>query len=415
MNEMTLTALSASEDFQNALAEYLPEVKKSNIDFSFYLENRFIDKYCEYCRMPVQVVDFLRETAALIARNKLLKDFFDFCVYHQKNTPSGSPGYTNWPSLLEEAGKHRGAIYMLAAMSIIPEAIEGYRKLNVDESIIRDTMLQFSGFCNNHIQNCGFPGILKDQLPWLRNHRDNIIFRLVRLEFKLRKFHGLAAICRNRSGVTVAFLEDGTQLDHHGYVLGKDNPCPDEKSWHSTFAITDKYISGNPVSPHGYVLRESVSLDLSDWEIIMQPGDMVIDMHIPPGGGLSPDATRNSLNQAAQFFTTRYPEKNLKAIYCRSWIFNTQFEELLPQSNLAEFMRQPYLFPVSCKGDDGMFFVFCTRDYSDIRKFPRQTSLQRAMLEIVESGRKLRSSGMFYLINDLEHFGHSYYRKNFLI
>lgn len=404
-----LAVLTDNEDFQNALAEYLPALNDSGLDFSAFLEGRFIDEYCEYCRMPETAAAFFHEAATLISRTPLLKSFFDFCAYQLKYSPPDSPGYTNWPTLEHEAGKYNGAAYMLAAMSLIPDAVKGYCKLGVDEIIIRDTMLEFSGFCANHISGRGVPGILREQLQWLKNYRDNKLFRLGRMEFKLAQFHGLATVCRNRAnGQTMAFLENDVRLDSDGYVVNSTDP----ESWTSVFTIDDKSVSGNPVSPMGFALKETVTLELDKWEVVLRPGDMMIDMHIPPGGGLSPEATRDSFQQAAKFFTARHPEKDLKAICCYSWIFNTQLEELMPKSNLAEFMRQLFLFPIPSKGDDGMFFVFCTRELSDTKRLPRDTSLQRALLEIVESGRKLRSSGMFFLLDDLEYFGSCHYRRS---
>ncbi len=94
----------------------------------------------------------------------------------------------------------------------------------------------------------------------------------------------------------------------------------------------------------------------------------------------------------------------------RSWIFNTQFEDSMPDSNLAKFMRELYLYPAASNGRDGFFFVYA-REYDDLSQAPRDTSLQRTLLDIMAE-EQLRTGAMFILIEDLKHFGHQYYRSN---
>jgi hypothetical protein len=170
-------------------------------------------------------------------------------------------------------------------------------------------------------------------------------------------------------------------------------------------------ITGFPITPEGKALKQEISLDATKWKPLLKPGDEIIEMHIPSGGGMSPEKCLDSLRQAFDFFHKMYPESILPAVCCQSsWIFNTQLEEAMPESNLAKFMREIYLFPVASKGKDGLWFVFC-KEYEDWSQAPRQTSLQKAMLDVVCSGRKLRSAGMFFFENDLEYYGTGHYRK----
>jgi hypothetical protein len=93
-------------------------------------------------------------------------------------------------------------------------------------------------------------------------------------------------------------------------------------------------------------------------------------------------------------------------------MFNTQLEEILPpEANLVRFMREVYLFPVPSSGNDGLWFLFL-QEHFDPKTAPRQTSLQRAVLEYLAKGHRWRGGGMFYLLEDLQHFGTQHYRKN---
>jgi len=158
-------------------------------------------------------------------------------------------------------------------------------------------------------------------------------------------------------------------------------------------------------------LQETVELDLADWEPIIAKGDTVLDMHIPSGGGMTPEACVDSFSQAVAFFRATFPDKPFRAINCVSWIYNTQFEEMLgPDANLVKHLRELYLYPVWSSGRDGCFFLFHTDDV-DPATARRDTSMRRAVADHLAAGRKLRSSGMLFMAEDLPRYGTEHYRS----
>ena len=74
-------------------------------------------------------------------------------------------------------------------------------------------------------------------------------------------------------------------------------------------------------------------------------------------------------------------------------------------------MRQLYLSPWPSSGRDGLFFIF-GHDNGDLKTYPRDNSIRRAMLDILDSGQKLRCGGMFILSENISSFGEEHYRKN---
>ena len=120
-----------------------------------------------------------------------------------------------------------------------------------------------------------------------------------------------------------------------------------------------------------------------------------------------------SLHAAFKFFDKCFPGVHPLALQCHSWIFNTQLETRLADSNLASFMRELYLFPVMSSGVDGLLFIFC-RDYDDWMQAPRETPLQCALLDLYCDGTPLRCGGMVFLREDLARFGEQVYRCRLL-
>ncbi len=331
--------------------------------------------------------------------------------FYQLTDGTHPVNYNKCPDLKKVLGDKFGIFYLLVGLGVVPGARATYKKMNVPENIIRDTMKEIEGFNENHKIAHKLPGMLTNQILWLGYYYKGKLFRLGRMEYKIEPFHFPRFFYRNKdTGLKICFAPDNVRYNSEGFIDGTDGIFDAENGWTSSFYEENGSVYGNPVSPYGHALRKQMRISLKEWESVLRPNDWVIDLHIPPGGGMTPEACIESFKTAFDFFNTRFPEKKSSAIVCSSWIFNTQFETYLPDSNLVKFMRELYLFPVQSSGNDGMFFVFY-KDFKDLSEAPRETRLQKAMLDILESGGKLRSSGMAFFIDDLKYFGTQHYRK----
>ena len=126
---------------------------------------------------------------------------------------------------------------------------------------------------------------------------------------------------------------------------------------------------------------------------------------------MTPEAVEDSLRQALEFFP-RYFKRKVAAISCYSWIFNPDFEQELPNSNLANFMRQAYLLPFASVGVEGLHFVFgrADQDWSD---YPADNSLRKAFHELRKKGKRLKAGAMFIEESGIKAFGSNFYRRNY--
>ena len=108
----------------------------------------------------------------------------------------------------------------------------------------------------------------------------------------------------------------------------------------------------------------------------------------------------------------RYFQRKVAAISCFSWIFNPDFEQELPDSNLAKFMQQVYLCPMTSVGVEGLQFVFgrTGKDWSD---YPADNTLRKAFHNLRKQGKRLKSGAMFIEKDGIEAFGSMFYRKNY--
>ena len=120
-------------------------------------------------------------------------------------------------------------------------------------------------------------------------------------------------------------------------------------------------------------------------------------------------ACGDSFKKAFEFCDKYFPSENVSAIASVSWIFYKYYEDVLPNSNLAAFMRELYLFPYVSSGRDGVTFIFSS-DEGDISKYRCGNTIQSVMVDVFKSGGRLRRGGMFFLREHIDLFGKKPYR-----
>lgn len=117
-----------------------------------------------------------------------------------------------------------------------------------------------------------------------------------------------------------------------------------------------------------------------------------LGVHIPPGGGLTPEACDASFQQARDFFARHFPEEDYRLARCGSWLLDDQLAEYLPpDSNIIAFQRRFRLAEQSHDGDrDALGAAFDAPADTPLSELPRETRLQRAVLDHLAAGRHWR-------------------------
>jgi hypothetical protein len=114
--------------------------------------------------------------------------------------------------------------------------------------------------------------------------------------------------------------------------------------------------------------------------------DWVLGIHIPEDGGLDPALVDMSLSQAGEFFGRYFPDKAVAVASCDSWMLDPYLARKLPDSNIAAFARRFTLNRCSDAPSDAVYFTFRHRGMENLAGLPRETSLQRVVLERIDDG-----------------------------
>ncbi|MCZ9883733.1 acyltransferase domain-containing protein [Arthrobacter sp. B2a2-09] len=115
-------------------------------------------------------------------------------------------------------------------------------------------------------------------------------------------------------------------------------------------------------------------------------GSWVLGVHIPEDGGLSPALVDSSFSQAREFFDRYFPDKAVSVASCDSWMLDPYLARKLPDSNIAAFARRFSLDRCSEAPSDAVYFTFRHRGMENLDRLPRETSLQRVVLERIDDG-----------------------------
>ena len=360
--------------------------------------------------LPSEAEEPLQETARRIIANPVLRLLARHC-YHLLYEFSDFSAFGSWPSFEATLGERGGVFYLLIMLAAIPRIRQTHKKIGIPEAITQATCNRCDSAERYRATHQGRWGSDRSSLYWIRHYVNGELCRIGRMEYMLRDYNGRVEVYRNtESGQTLALVPDGTCIDAQGQVVKPPAQNPGA-TWTATLQITNDYINGFPVSPFGLVVHQPVSLPASAWRRVLSKGDWTMDMHIPPGGGMTPEKCAESMRQGAEFFKRYFPEKPFTSITCVSWLFNTQLEEILPsKANLLLFQHELYLYPVPSTGKDGFVFIFGKDDVTP-ETGPRETSLQRAILDFLAAGNTWRNGGMFFLVEDLPQFGSQVYRR----
>jgi hypothetical protein len=111
-------------------------------------------------------------------------------------------------------------------------------------------------------------------------------------------------------------------------------------------------------------------------------------VHIPRySGPMDIAACERSMAQAAEFFPTHFPDESPRYLVCSSWLLDPVLGERLPEhSNIAAFQRLFTLARCEEPDDQGTLTFVVEDPTRPLSAYPRSSSLQRAVLEQLESG-----------------------------
>ena len=387
-----------------------------------FLAPEMIHASLPWAGLPSDAEIVLQAVAEKVRNDPILRTLAWHCEQQVFEYPEGIKG-NEWPSLDSVLGDSSGTFYLLIGLSVVPRIRARHAAMGVPDRVTRSTCRVAESFYTYYRKaHRSRVGMFRYQLYWLRRHAQGLLFRIGRLEYYLTKFHDYEGGCEvyrnHRTGEVIALALDGQEMNETGWRFSDLDDNESDSRWTTSLVRADSSVCGNPISPCGSAVPRQVTLPLAEWDHVLSGDDTVLSMHIPAGDQFTPEMFVTSMRDAIEFFRRHFPDQPSTAVACWSWIFNPALETILPDtSNLVNNMREVYLWPIPKNGlYDGLWFIFVQPGRGGYNFDPdtaeAHTGLERAVLDYVRSGKDWRCGAMFFLNQDLEHFGSQYYRSH---
>ncbi|MBO5723397.1 MAG: hypothetical protein J6S58_01065 [Lentisphaeria bacterium] len=405
--------LSWDREAENILAPCWETLCANSTDsFPFFMEKSAYTEYAAKAEVPSDALLRMETVAQIVRENPVLCQLANMLHYAFYKSPS-MINLGSLPSVEKFCGENSGIFHLFIVLSSIPCVAEHYAAWGIPEKYASDSAKWISGTIDIYrAAHNGIPGHTPGQTYWPRLTVDGKLFRIGRLEYKLANWtKDFPAVYVNRSDRTLCVLcRDQAKYDKDGFLIPENST--ETPAFTAHLKVRDNHVTGTPVQPNGLPrIGRKVTLDLTQWEALCAPWDLVGDIHIPGGGNLTLESVKESLLEARQFFRKHF-STDVKAFTCGSWIFNPAWQKELPGSNLAKFQRNVYMSSVVKHPAAGLFFVY-GRNQGDPRQWQQESSLHRAFCNIFNRNESLAYSFIFITAEDLDQFGTEYYLNEY--
>lgn len=363
------------------------------------------DLAASWTRLDDGFVEALRDILSRIAGDDVLLRFawlWRFC-YSEKEADSPS----SWPTP-DALGECLAGMFAIAvAVTCLPGMLESHNRAGIPEQVTRDTLRDIAIWSEHYHRLHGRWGFA--EVKWLRNHLRGRLYRLGRLQFMPITYGGGYRLYRHRdTRRVVAVAESGMRFRRDGLVDGTTG-INDPQAWEAVLVEEQEHVRGAAISSDGHATRDTVEIALADWDVLLEKGTKLLDIHIPDGP-MDPQSCLESYQMANEFFPRFFPEHNYTGFVCLSWLLDPELAKIQPaESNIVRFQREFYLLPVLSDDRQTWERVFDSRP-DDLTAAPRGTSLRRAILDHYLAGNRM-SKGYGFIPADEIGKPHDYYGR----
>ncbi|WP_379138553.1 acyltransferase domain-containing protein [Paenibacillus sp. sgz500958] len=345
-----------------------------------FLKRTFVDDINHLLGLPEAALQAYRDETERISASNDLRTLA--ISLHEMLQPGGQGG-EDVVSCLNQMMPEEGMFAAVVLGSWVPQLSQYYQTQGFSQTILVDTLSDYRVWMEKHRNRYGEWGL--SEVGWLIHHLSGRLYKLGRLQFMPTTYTGRNKVYRQRESDELAILS-GT-----GGSFSQDGR-------ESVFHETESYVTGHRILEGGTADPETIRLENSDWELVLEEGDPVLDIHIQEGGSLNEADCEHSFGLAETFFAANGNGQSFKAFVCTSWLLSPQLGTVLPEdSNIVKFQRAFHLTPDG--SDDGQLMerVFGGRP-ENLSEAPRNTSLRRYVLDAIEQGVSFTGGSGFKLL-----------------
>jgi hypothetical protein len=139
------------------------------------------------------------------------------------------------------------------------------------------------------------------------------------------------------------------------------------------------------------------------WGVGFRRGDPSIGLHIPYRAALAPHELDATFDRARAVLGAMWPVEQRRLATCQTWLLDTQLAQFLdPESNVLEFQRRFTLLDGWYDNDEETVGFIFQKAGVPLAELPRDTSLQRGVLGLLERGGHWRARPGWFDFDGIE-------------
>lgn len=401
--------------FFEAYKLYKPDNSKVLIEREYY------EKLLAPYSLSTKQKEFLDETLDAIEKDQLVLEFSKFFVWDMCSMRNkyDIDNYTELvPSCL---GKYNEAYAFIILLACVPVAEKELIKRGIPKEYYEDIPHRMLRDQMERYINTGKIDV--EDLPWKMNFYTLQIFLLDRFLF-IPYIHGesFTMYRSKKTGKVVAFndpdciYDSEGQLKRWGGIDYVEAPAEEEQKdiddtgfeygrretkvkadFTTTLTIDGNILTGQYMNPCGMTENRLVSIDLNEYEKVLDKGDYLIALHIPGGEGYTPERMHSSMKLALEFYAKYYPELDMKGFWSSSWLYDERLELVIGKNrNITNVQKLMFRYS---DGEDGeMLYIHLFKDMNNkLSTYECTSSLQKGAKEKLLNGERFLTTGMMIL------------------
>lgn len=263
-----------------------------------------------------------------------------------------------------------------------------YDSRGIPESYLRALMEDLPRWIETYADRTrGLAGFA--EVAWLREHVSARMFQIGRLQFQPSTWHAPWTLLRNARGEFALIAHGGDKVAQNGQFascLGVDSAGARDIVYEER---PDGFF-GHRALADGSLSLEPEFFAASEWTRHVAPGDPTINIHIPSGSPLDPEACRAAVRAAPVFFRTYLPDwpiAHAKAMTTGTWLLYPDFQKILTEdSNIVGFQKLFHLFPLRHMDDHQFYERAFVPEGRAITRDKLRTRLQVALFDHMAAG-----------------------------
>lgn len=281
----------------------------------------------------------------------------------------------------------------LVLVQLAPDAYRRYRARGFSHEVTMASIGNIPISLKAAWVRLGRPAIDGLIYSWIQCFTGASIYRYHSLNFQPMRIGDHIVVLRSRKSGECRVVMATGRFHRTGRALGSSGYKDEDGAFDAGFLETEEGFLGH-VAKEALVEPAVTFFSKDEWECVLREGDAVINLHIPRGSDLSPEAVRESLEGGMALARTLYPDRDFKGAVCYSWLLDPVHEELIGKdAKITLFMRLFSTFPLRDSGGAAVTRVFPGCERRPVAEYPEDTTLQRALKAHMLKGGYLYNTG----------------------